>query len=111
MSAVAHSLLLFLLAGLAEIGGGYLMWLWWRGGRWWPTGLLGAAVLVLYGLIPTYQAAHFGRVYAAYGGVFVVLSVLWGWAVDGIVPDRWDLIGAVVCLLGVSVIMYAPRSD
>jgi len=69
-----HSVALFALAGLAEIGGGYLMWLWWREGRPWPVGLLGAAVLVVYGLIPTYQAAHFGRVYAAYGGVFLGLG-------------------------------------
>jgi small multidrug resistance family-3 protein len=105
----AQSVLLFALAGLAEIGGGYLMWLWWRDGRPWPVGMLGAAVLVLYGIIPTYQAAHFGRVYVAYGGMFVVLSVLWGWAIDGIRPDRYDILGGLVCLLGVAVIMYAPR--
>jgi small multidrug resistance family-3 protein len=85
------------------------MWLWWREGRPWPVGLVGAVVLVLYGLIPTYQAAHFGRVYAAYGGTFVVLSLLWGWAADRIAPDRYDLAGAVLCLLGVAVIMYSPR--
>jgi small multidrug resistance family-3 protein len=73
-------------------------------------GLLGALTIVLYGIIPTYQSAHFGRVYAAYGGVFVVLSVAWGWAIDGIVPDRYDWIGALICVLGVGVIMYAPRS-
>ena len=110
VSPIAQSVGLFLLAGLAEIGGGYLMWLWWRGGRPWPIGLVGGLVLVLYGLIPTYQPAHFGRVYAAYGGVFVVLSVLWGWALDRIAPDRWDLIGAALCLTGVVVIMYAPRA-
>ena len=60
-------------------------------------------------LIPTYQAAHFGRVYAAYGGAFVVLSLLWGWAADRVAPDRYDLAGAALCLLGVAVIMYAPR--
>jgi small multidrug resistance family-3 protein len=109
MTALAQSILLFALAGLAEIGGGYLMWLWWRDGRPWPVGMLGAAILVLYGIIPTYQAAHFGRVYAAYGGMFVVLSVLWGWALDGIRPDRYDVLGGLVCLLGVAVIMYAPR--
>jgi len=70
---------------------------------------VGAAVLVLYGLIPTYQAAHFGRVYAAYGGAFVVLSLLWGWGVDRIAPDRYDLAGAALCLLGVAIIMYSPR--
>ena len=87
------------------------MWLWWCNGRAWPVGLVGALALVLYGIIPTFQAAHFGRVYAAYGGVFVVLSVLWGWAVDRDVPDRYDLIGALVCLFGVAIIMYAPRSN
>ena len=73
-------------------------------------GLIGALVLVLYGIIPTYQPAHFGRVYAAYGGVFVILSVAWGWVIDGITPDRYDWIGASICVLGVAVIMYAPRS-
>jgi small multidrug resistance family-3 protein len=68
-------------------------------------------ILVLYGVIPTYQFAHFGRVYAAYGGVFVVLSLAWGWAIDGITPDRYDWIGGVICLLGVAVMMYAPRSS
>jgi small multidrug resistance family-3 protein len=106
---VARSIALFLLAGLAEIGGGYLVWQWWRQGRPWPIGLIGAAVLVLYGFIPTYQAAHFGRVYAAYGGVFVVLSLAWGWVVDGVGPDRYDAIGAALCLAGIAVIMWAPR--
>lgn len=109
MSQVASSVVLFVLAGLAEIGGGYLVWLWWRDGRAWPVGLAGAVVLVLYGIIPTYQPAHFGRVYAAYGGVFVVLSVLWGWAVDRVPPDRYDVIGALICVLGLAVIMYTPR--
>jgi small multidrug resistance family-3 protein len=109
MKALTHSVVLFVLAGLAEIGGGYLMWLWWRDGRAWPVGALGAAALILYGIIPTYQTAHFGRVYAAYGGVFVVLSVLWGWRVGGIAPDRYDAAGALVCLIGVAIIMYAPR--
>ncbi len=107
---VLQSFALFVLAGLAEIGGGYLMWLWWRDGRAWPVGALGALLLVLYGIIPTYQPAHFGRVYAAYGGVFVILSVLWGWQIDRFVPDRYDVIGALICLLGVAVIMYVPRT-
>ncbi|MBI3630133.1 MAG: YnfA family protein [Candidatus Rokubacteria bacterium] len=106
---MARSVLLFLAAALCEIGGGYLVWQWWRSGASWTLGLAGALLLVLYGVVPTYQPAHFGRVYAAYGGVFVVASVVWGLVIDGIQPDRFDLIGAVVCLLGVAVIMYAPR--
>lgn len=107
---VLHSMGLFVLAGLCEIGGGYLMWLWLREGR--PIGyaLLGAAVLVLYGVIPPWQPAHFGRVYAAYGGMFIVLSLLWGWGLDNTRPDRADVIGAVLCLAGMMVIMYWPRT-
>ena len=66
-------------------------------------------ILVLYGVIPTLQPAHFGRVYAAYGGVFIVLSILWGWKIDGIAPDRFDLIGGVIAMMGVGIIMYWPR--
>jgi small multidrug resistance family-3 protein len=69
----------------------------------------GAATLVLYGIVPTYQPAHFGRVYAAYGGWFVVLSILWGWGIDRVAPDRYDVLGGAICLAGVGVIMYAPR--
>jgi small multidrug resistance family-3 protein len=103
------SLTLFVLAGLCEIGGGYLVWQWWRNGASWVIGLIGAIVLVLYGIVPTYQPAHFGRVYAAYGGVFVVLSMLWGWAIDRVAPDGPDVLGATLCLAGVGVIMYSPR--
>jgi len=72
-------------------------------------GLLGAVILILYGIVPTYQPSHFGRVYAAYGGWFIILSILWGWLVDHVEPDRFDIIGAMVCLVGVTVIMYWPR--
>ena len=106
---VVASLALFALAGLCEIGGGYLMWSWWRNGASWLVGLSGALILAVYGIVPTYQTTHFGRVYAAYGGVFVVLSLAWGWAVDGIRPDRFDVLGAAICLAGVAVIMYSPR--
>lgn len=107
---VAKSAAFFVLAGLLEIGGGYLVWLWLREGRSWLVGLAGAATLVLYGIVPTFQPAHFGRVYAAYGGVFIALSLLWGWSVDGVKPDRFDLLGGVVALAGVAVIMYWPRT-
>lgn len=82
-----QALVLFVLAGLAEIGGGWLVWQWLREHRPWLFGVLGGLVLILYGVIPTLQREPaFGRVYAAYGGVFVVLSLLWGWRVDAWVP-------------------------
>ena len=104
---------LFLIAGLCEIGGGYLVWLWLREDRSIWFGLIGGIVLMLYGIIPTLQPAvfNFGRVYAAYGGVFIVLSLLWGWQVDHKTPDTFDLIGAFICMVGVTVIMYWPRGQ
>jgi small multidrug resistance family-3 protein len=106
---IAHSLLFFLLAGLCEIGGGWLMWQWLRERKplWW--GLAGGVVLILYGIIPTFQPSHFGRVYAVYGGFFIALSLLWGWLLDGNVPDRFDVIGSAFALTGVCIVMYWPR--
>jgi small multidrug resistance family-3 protein len=86
-----------------------MVWQWLRESRAWPWGLLGGVVLFLYGVIPTFQPAHFGRVYAAYGGFFIILSLFWGWTIDGDVPDRFDIIGAAVSLSGVFIIMYWPR--
>ena len=108
---IAKSLLFFLAAGLCEIGGGYLVWLWLRENKsiWYALG--GAVLLVLYGGVPTLQPANFGRVYAAYGGVFIVLSLLWGWRIDKITPDRFDLVGGAIALAGVLIIMYAPRGS
>lgn len=102
----------FILAGLLEIGGGYGVWLWLRDGKSLLYGLGGACILILYGIVPTLQpeSASFGRVYAAYGGIFIVLSVLWGWKIDQQVPDMYDILGALVSLLGAAIIMYAPRS-
>ena len=71
--------------------------------------MLGTGVLALYGMIPTFQQAHFGRVYAAYGGVFIVLSLVWGWQIEGVSPDTYDVIGGLITLLGMCVIMYWPR--
>ncbi len=107
---ISKSLFYFFLAGLCEIGGGYLVWLWLRENKSILFFLLGAVVLVLYGVIPTFQPANFGRVYAAYGGIFIVLSILWGWLIDRVSPDRFDLIGGVIALMGVFIIMYWPRS-
>jgi len=107
---VIKSLFFFVLAGLCEIAGGYFVWLWLREGRPLWYGVIGGVILVLYGVIPTFQPAHFGRVYAAYGGVFIVLSLLWGWQVDKIAPDRLDVIGGLVALIGVGIMMYWPRT-
>jgi small multidrug resistance family-3 protein len=107
---VLRSIGLFLLAALAEIGGAWLVWQGVREQR----GLLwiGAGVIALgvYGFVATLQPdADFGRILAAYGGVFVAGSLVWAMVVDGFRPDRFDLVGAVICLVGVGVIMYAPR--
>ncbi|MFF5080010.1 YnfA family protein [Actinoplanes sp. NPDC000266] len=107
---VLRSIALFLLAALAEIGGAWLVWQGVREHR----GLLfaGAGVIALgaYGFVATLQPdANFGRILAAYGGVFVAGSLLWGMVVDGFRPDRYDIIGAAVCLAGVGIIMYPPR--
>ncbi|WP_191565027.1 YnfA family protein [Janibacter melonis] len=107
---VARSILLFVLAAIAEIGGAWLVWQGIREHR----GLLwvgaGFVALGLYGLVATLQPdANFGRVLAAYGGIFVAGSLLWGMVVDGFRPDRFDVAGALVCLVGVGLIMYAPR--
>src|SRR5215510_8542700 len=106
---ILYSLFYFFIAGLCEIGGGYLVWLWLREGKGFGYAALGGIALIIYGIIPTFQQAHFGRVYAAYGGVFIVLSVLWGWKIDKIVPDRFDLIGSALALAGVLILMYWPR--
>ncbi|MBX7269364.1 YnfA family protein [Micromonospora sp. Llam7] len=107
---VLRSVLLFVLAAVAEIGGAWLVWQGWREhrGLW----FVAAGVLALgaYGFVATFQPdPNFGRILAAYGGVFVAGSLAWGMVFDGFRPDRWDLTGAAICLLGVAVIMYAPR--
>jgi small multidrug resistance family-3 protein len=105
-----RSIALFVAAALAEIGGAYLMWQAIKEGRGVLFALAGAVALVGYGAIAALQPeANFGRVLAAYGGVFIVGSLLWAMVFDGFHPDRYDLAGATVCLVGMAVIMYAPR--
>lgn len=103
------SLIYFVLAGLFEIGGGYLVWLWLREGKGLPFAIAGWLLLIIYGVIPTLQPANFGRVYAAYSGVFVVLSLLWGWRIDDVRPDNYDWLGCLLVMAGVLVMMYTPR--
>lgn len=106
---IGITLLLFFLAGLCEIGGGYLVWLWLRDGMSWMLGALGGFVLFLYGIVPTFQPSHFHRIYAAYGGIFIVMAIFWGWSFEGIAPDLFDIIGTAIALAGVAVIYYTPR--
>jgi len=108
---IAKSIALFVLAAVAEIGGAWLIWQGWREhrGLWWIAG--GVLALGAYGFVATFQPdSNFGRILAAYGGIFVAGSLAWGMLLDGFHPDRCDVIGALVCLAGVAVIMYAPRS-
>ena len=107
---VTRSILLFVLAAIAEIGGAWLVWQGVREQRGWVWMGLGVIALGLYGFVATLQPdAHFGRILAAYGGVFVAGSLIWAVLVDGFRPDRWDILGAAICIVGVAVIMYAPR--
>lgn len=100
---------LFVVAALLEIGGGYLVWLWLRGRKKLVLGVIGGIVLFIYGIIPTLQPANFGRVYAAYGGIFVVIAIIWGLIIDKKRPDKFEIIGGMVVLIGALIIFYAPR--
>lgn len=100
---------LFAVAALLEIGGGYLVWLWLRERKKITYGLIGGIILFLYGIIPTLQPSNFGRVYAAYGGIFVVMAIIWGLVIDKKRPDRFEIIGGIVVFVGASIIFYAPR--
>src|SRR5215212_7915533 len=107
--SVVRSILLLTLAAVAEIGGAWLIWQGVRDHRGWIW--MGAGIIALgaYGFIATLQPdANFGRILAAYGGVFVAGSLAWGMGLDGFRRDRWHITGALICLIGVGVIMYAP---
>lgn len=103
------SLFFFFLAGLFEIGGGYLVWLWLREDMSWILGAIGGFVLFLYGVVPTFQPTYFHRIYATYGGVFIVMALLWGLIFERAVPDIFDIGGAIVAVVGIIIIFYAPR--
>lgn len=94
---------------MAEIGGGYFVWMWRRQKKSIALAGVGAIILSIYGIIQTLQPAEFGRVYAAYGGIFIVSAIIWGRIVDKKKPDRYEIIGSLVAVIGATVIFYAPR--
>ena len=102
---------LFIVAGVCEIGGGYLVWEFARGKKpfWW--GILGGVTLIIYGFVPPLQADiwTFSTIYATYGGMFIVMSLFFGWIVENDQPDKWDWIGCGIALVGCAVMMFVPR--
>ncbi|MFA5833928.1 MAG: YnfA family protein [Bacteroidota bacterium] len=106
---LSKSIIVFILAGFCEIGGGYLVWLWLKEGKPIWYGILGGLILALYGVVATLQTQNFARVYATYGGVFIVMSLLWAYKMDNYVLDKYDIVGALIALAGVSIIYYSPR--
>jgi small multidrug resistance family-3 protein len=100
---------LLILAGLFEIGGGYVIWLWLKEDLHWIVGILGGLVLFVYGLTQTMHQFKFHRLYAAYGVVFIILAMLWGLIIDKTILDMFDITGAVIALTGASIILFWPR--
>lgn len=109
MEVIVTTLAVFFFAALLEIGGGYLIWKWLHEHKGKIFGLIGGLILFAYGVVPTLQPAEFGRVYATYGGIFVVSSIIWGYWIDKKKPDRFEIIGSVIVLIGVAIIFYFPR--
>lgn len=109
VEVVITTLGLFFFAALLEIGGGYLVWKWLRDHKGKVFGLIGGLILFSYGIIPTFQPANFGRVYAAYGGIFIISSILWGYWIDKKKPDKYEILGSIIVLIGVAVMFYFPR--
>lgn len=109
MEKILYSLFFFFVAGLCEIGGGYLVWLWLREDMSWVLGAIGGFILFLYGIVPTFQPSHFHRIYAAYGGIFIVMALLWGLLFEYVIPDFYDILGAIIAIVGMVIIFYVPR--
>ncbi len=103
------TIFIFILAGICEIGGGYLIWQSIREDKPVWYGVLGGAILILYGVVATFQMSNFAKVYATYGGFFIVLSLVWAFLFDKYVPSRYDILGTIIVLIGVCIIYYSPR--
>ena len=105
-----RSLAYYFAAAVAEIGGCFAFWAWLRLGRSALWALPGTLALLVFALLLTRIDTLFaGRAYAAYGGVYIAASLVWLWAVEGARPDRWDVVGALVCLGGAAIILFGPR--
>jgi len=105
------TLVIYLAAALAEIAGCFAFWAWLRLGRsmlWLVPGIVSLALFAW--LLTLIDTDHAGRGYATYGGIYIVSAILWLWAVEGVRPDRWDLTGGAVCLLGAAIILCGPRA-
>jgi small multidrug resistance family-3 protein len=100
---------IFIFAALLEISGGYLIWRWLKNHQGKIIGLIGGLILFSYSVVMTLQPENFGKVYAAYGGIFVVFSLLWGYWIDKKKPDRFEIFGSIVVLIGISIMFYFPR--
>jgi small multidrug resistance family-3 protein len=109
-SMTAMTIPAYIGAALAEIAGCFAFWAWLRLGKsiWWLVPGIASLILFAY-LLTLVESSAAGRIYAAYGGVYIVASLVWLWAVEGIRPDRWDLAGAALCIIGAVIIIAGPR--
>lgn len=106
------TILIYVGAALAEIGGCFAFWAWARMEKsifWLPFGVVALVIFAYFLSLTDSDAA--GRAYAVYGGIYIVISLIWLWIIEGIRPDRWDLIGAAICLIGASIILFVPRAN
>ena len=106
------SILVYVLAAVAEIAGCFAFWAWLRLDKpsWWLAPGIASLCLFAY-LLTLVEAEHAGRTYAAYGGIYIVSALVWLWYAEGVKPDRWDAMGAILCLAGAALILWGPRSS